>query len=327
MLPERPFCIPMGSKMHSGLLDLFVGYLRAERNLAAKTVDAYAIDVRDYLGDLDRRGIEPTAATREDVLEHLATLARHGLSARSRARHLAALRGFHRFLEDEKLSAKNPTEDLDTPRSAKKLPVFLTLAEVEALLAAPDEGTAPGRRDRAMIELLYATGLRVSELIKLKVNDVNLNDGYVLAFGKGSKERVVPIGRAAKEKIEAYLATSRPVLLKAAQASALFVTPRRAGFSRMGFWKLLRRYAAKAGITKPLSPHKLRHSFATHLVERGADLRAVQMMLGHADLSTTQIYTHVNAARLRSVYDAHHPRSRKPGAIAPSRTERRSRDP
>ncbi len=296
--------------MQTDLLDHFITYLRAERNLAGKTVEAYAVDVRGYLEDLARRKVLVEASTRDDLLEHLATLARKGLSPRSRARHLAALRGFHRFLEDEKLAPKNPTEDLDTPKSGKKLPIFLTLPEVEALLAAPDERTPAGQRDRAMIETLYATGLRVSELVKLKVADVNLLDGYVLAFGKGSKERVVPLGKMAKEKIEAYLQNGRLVLLKGAQVPALFVTLRRAGFSRMGFWKLLRRYALKAGISKPLSPHKLRHSFATHLVERGADLRAVQAMLGHADLSTTQIYTHVNAARLKSVYDTHHPRGR-----------------
>ena len=297
--------------MQADLLDHYVTYLRAERNLAAKSVEAYATDVRSYLEQLARQGVTVEDARREDVLEHLATLARHGLSPRSRARHLAALRGFHRFLEDEKLCTKNPTDDLDTPKAARKLPVFLTLPEVEALLAAADERTVVGSRDRAMIQLLYATGLRVSELVKLKVADLNLRDGFVVTMGKGRKERIVPIGRIAKEKVEAYLASARPSLLKGAQVAALFVTPRRAGFSRMGFWKLLRRYALKAGIDKPLSPHKLRHSFATHLLERGADLRAVQAMLGHADLSTTQIYTHVNATRLKAVYDAHHPRSRR----------------
>ncbi|MBK7860428.1 MAG: site-specific tyrosine recombinase XerD [Archangiaceae bacterium] len=301
----------VSAAVQTDLLDHYITYLRAERNLAPKSVEAYATDVRGYLEGLGRRGVSALCATRDDVLEHFATLARAGLSAKSRARHLAALRGFHRFLEDEKLSAHNPTEDLDTPKAARKLPVFLTLPEVEALLAAADERTVPGRRDRAMIELLYSTGLRVSELVKLKVEDVNLRDGYVMTMGKGRKERVVPLGKQAREKVDAYLVSSRPLLLKGLQVPALFVTPRRAGFSRMGFWKLLRRYAQKAGIAKPLSPHKLRHSFATHLLERGADLRAVQAMLGHADLSTTQIYTHVNATRLKAIYDAHHPRSRK----------------
>src|SRR5581483_8078396 len=191
--------------VQEALLDHFVTYLRAERNLSGKTVEAYAVDVRTYLEDLAKRGTAVEAATREDVLEHLALLRKRGLSARSSARHLAALRGFHKFLEDEKLAPKNPTEDLDTPRSAKKLPIFLSLQEVEALLAAPDERTVSGQRDRAMLEVLYATGLRVSELVGLKVADVNLTDGYLLAFGKGKKERVVPLGRMAKEKVELYL--------------------------------------------------------------------------------------------------------------------------
>jgi len=297
--------------MQEALLDHFVTFLRAERNLAPKTVDAYALDVRDWLADLDRRGVEVERAGREDVLEHLALLRRKGLSPRSSARHLAALRGFHRFLEDEKLAPGNPTDDLDTPRHTRKLPVYLSVEEIEALLAAPDEATAVGARDRAMIEVLYATGLRVSELVKLTVNDVNLTDGFVMTMGKGRKERVVPLGRQAIDTVRSYLAGPRAVILKARQSPALFVTPRGSGFSRMGFWKLLRRYARKAGIARPLSPHKLRHSFATHLVERGADLRAVQAMLGHADLSTTQIYTHVNAQRLRAVYDSHHPRGRR----------------
>lgn len=297
--------------MQSALLDHYVTFLRAERNLAPKTVDAYAIDVRGYLEHLAGRGVTVEGATREDVLEHLAWLSGRGLSPRSRARHLAALRGFHRFLEDEKLCAANPTDDLDTPKHARKLPVYLTVAEVEALLAAPDATKAVGCRDRAMIEVLYATGLRVSELITLSVNDVNLVDGFVLAFGKGRKERVVPLGRHAIDTLKAYLEGPRAAILKGRDARALFVTPRGKGFSRMGFWKLLRRYARGVGIAKALSPHKLRHSFATHLVERGADLRAVQAMLGHADLSTTQIYTHVNTQRLRAVYEQHHPRSRK----------------
>ncbi|MBX7115977.1 MAG: site-specific tyrosine recombinase XerD [Myxococcaceae bacterium] len=297
--------------MQDALLDAFIAYLRAERNLAAKTVDAYGADLKRYLEYLAQAHITAEAVTREDVLEHLATLAKKGLSPRSRARHLAALRGFHRFLEDEKIAKVDPTEDLDTPKHTQKLPVFLTLPEVEALLNAPDERTTAGARDRAMIELLYATGLRVSELLNVKVADVSLGEGYVLTMGKGRKERVVPIGRIATEKVTEYLKEARPKLLKGAESKTLFVTPRKKPFTRMGFWKLLRRYALKAGIKKRLSPHKLRHSFATHLLERGADLRSVQAMLGHADLKTTQIYTHVNAERLKAVYQAHHPRSRR----------------
>ncbi len=294
------------------LLDPFIAYLRAERGLSGKTVDAYCADLNAYFQDLARRGITAVdAVSREAVIDHLQALSRRGLSRRSQARHLAALRQFHRFLHDEKLCALDPTEDLETPRSESRLPVYLTLPEVEALLAAPDDRTVPGARDAAMLELLYATGLRVSELVSLSVNDVNLDAGYLIAFGKGQKERIVPVGAKASARITAYLSGPRAALLKGKSARALFVTLRRGPFTRMGFWKLLRRYALKAGLKKSISPHKLRHSFATHLVERGADLRAVQAMLGHADLGTTQIYTHVNRTHLHAVYDRHHPRSRK----------------
>lgn len=295
-----------------GLLDLFIAYARAERGLSPRTVNAYGDDLRRYLEDLTRAGrTEISAVGPDDVRAHLLTLAKRGVGPRSRARHLAAIRMFHRFLQSERLAPADPTEHLETPRAPRKLPIYLTLDEVEALLAAPDERTAAGVRDRAMIELLYATGLRVSELVSLPVNAVDLDQGFLIARGKGDKERVVPIGSKAVEKVRGYLRGAREVILHGRQARALFVTPRGAGFTRMGFWKLLRRHALKAGIRKALSPHKLRHSFATHLVERGADLRAVQAMLGHADLATTQIYTHVDGQRLRAVYDAHHPLARR----------------
>lgn len=295
--------------MQTDLLDHFVTYLLAERNLAPRTVDAYAVDVRGWLSELERKGRKVEGATREDVLEYLAFLAaRRKLSARSRARHLASLRAFHRFLEDERLCPADPTADLDTPRHPRTLPIYLTLAEVESLVNAPSEDTPSGIRDRAMLEVLYATGLRVSELIHLELNDVNLVDGFVIAFGKGRKERLVPLGRHAIAWVKTYLAGPRATMLKGRPSSALFVSPRGKPFSRMGLWKLIRRHARTAGIDKPLSPHKLRHSFATHLVARGADLRIVQAMLGHADLSTTQIYTHVDSQRLQAVYTRAHPR-------------------
>lgn len=290
-------------------LDAFIAFIRAERGLSGKTVDAYAADLTVYFADLKQRGItRADRVTGEDVLRHLTTLTARGLSRRSQARHLAAIRSFHRFLMAEKHVEKDATEDLDTPRSARKLPVFLTLEEVEQLLAAPEERTPVGQRDKAMLEVLYATGLRVSELVGLGINDIQLSAGYLVAQGKGSKERIVPVGTIAADKVRAYLEGPRQALLGERESKALFVTSRGDGFTRQGFWKLLKRYALKAGIRKPLSPHKLRHSFATHLVERGADLRAVQAMLGHADLATTQIYTHVNGARLRAVYDHAHPR-------------------
>lgn len=299
--------------MQTELLDHFITYLRAERNLAARTVDAYALDVRGWLEALARKQRKVEAAQREDVLAHLAELSQRGLSPRSRARHLAALRAFHRFLEDEKLCPADPTADLDTPRHARKLPVYLSLAEVEALLAAPRTDAPAGVRDRAMLEVLYASGLRVSELIHLTLTDVNLVDGYLVAFGKGRKERVVPLGRQAIHWVQAWLEGPREAMLRGRVSRALFVSPRGKAFSRMGLWKLIRRHARTAGIDKPLSPHKLRHSFATHLVAGGADLRVVQALLGHADLSTTQIYTHVDAQRLVAVYRRAHPRSRPAG--------------
>lgn len=294
-----------------GLLDLFISYLRAERGLAARTVDAYGEDIQRYLQDLRRRfKLEQINDVKTDhVRAHLAGLSAEGLARRSQARHLAAIRTFHRFLGGENLCAGDPSEEVETPKLEKKLPVFLTLPEVEALLAAPDLRQPAGVRDQAMLAVLYATGLRVSELVHLSVNDVNLQSGYLIAQGKGGKERIVPIGGQAIDKVRAYLATSRPVLLGKKRSSALFLTLRKAAFTRQGFWKLLKRHALAAGIAKRISPHKLRHSFATHLVERGADLRAVQAMLGHADLATTQIYTHVNSTRLRHLYNTAHPRA------------------
>lgn len=286
--------------------------MRAERGLSPRTVDAYAQDIVGYFEDLRKRGrSDLEGVAQADVLNHLSSLARRGLSRRSQARHLASLRMFHRFLQTEKVLEKDPTEDIDTPKIARKLPVFLTLEEVEALLAAPDERTRAGVRDRAMLELLYATGLRVSELVKITVNDLQLTAGYLVARGKGNKERIVPVGRIAAEKVREYLAAVRPEILHGRESTYLFLTPRGGPFTRQGFWKLVRRYALKAGIKKNISPHKLRHSFATHLVERGADLRAVQQMLGHADIGTTQIYTHVDRTRLHKLYDQHHPRSRR----------------
>ena len=291
-------------------LDAFVAYLRAERGLSPRTVEAYARDLVEYLEALRRARVgTPAEVLQEHVRGHLATLGRR-LSARSQARHLAAIRMFHRFLVAERHAAADPTEQVETPRQARRLPVFLTLDEVETLLEAPRDTTPAGLRDRAMLHVLYATGLRVSELVGLSVNSVQLDAGYVVARGKGDKERLVPLGRRAVAEVRAWLGRGRPALLRGRGSRALFVGPRGTALTRQGVWKLLRRHALAAGIKKRLSPHKLRHSFATHLVERGADLRVVQAMLGHADLATTQIYTHVDGRRLRAVYDAAHPRSR-----------------
>ncbi len=291
-----------------GLLDLFIGHLRAERASSPHTVDAYARDITGWLGHLGKQGVADIAeARRAHMTGYMEVLARKGLSAKTQARKLAALRTFHRFLREERLSSIDPTENVDRPRVPQSLPVFLTVEEVEELLAAPQVQTLAGARDVAMLEVLYATGLRVSELCRLELNDLQLRAGYLIVMGKGKKERLVPVGQKATEAVGAYLDGPRAALLRGRQSRALFVTRLGRAFSRAGFWKLLRRYALKAGIKKPLSPHKLRHSFATHLLERGADLRAVQAMLGHSDISTTQIYTHVTRARLFALYQQHHP--------------------
>ncbi len=232
-----------------------------------------------------------------------------GLSPRSVARTIACIRGYYRFLLLEKRIATDPAEDLSAPRAWPALPKYLDLEDVDRLLSAPDPTIPRGLRDKALIELLYATGLRVSELLSLRPGDLNLDAMYLTCIGKGDKQRIVPLGHAAADWIQRYTREARPALLKHRKSPWLFVNAKAGGrLSRVGFWKLLKEYGIKAGVTRELSPHVLRHSFATHLLERGADLRAIQMMLGHADLSTTQIYTHVLEARLRAVYDKFHPR-------------------
>ncbi|HEY0839226.1 MAG TPA: site-specific tyrosine recombinase XerD [Vulgatibacter sp.] len=292
------------------LLDLFIEYIRVERGLRPKTVDAYGEDLRDYLDDLHRAGMSDAALIEPSHIEtHLANLAGRGLSSRSQARHLASIRMLHRFLLADRITTTDPARAIERPKPERKLPVYLTVPEVEALLAVPESATVLGARDKAMIELLYATGLRVSELCGLEVADLNLAAGYLIARGKGDKERIVPVGAIARAAVEHYLDGPRAALDGGCDARHLFLRPGGKGLSRQAFWKRLRRHAIAAGIDRPISPHKLRHSFATHLLERGADLRAVQQMLGHADVSTTQIYTHVDSRRLRGLYDRFHPRA------------------
>lgn len=292
------------------LFDLYIDYLRTERGLAANSIEAYASDLRRYLDDCERAGARYAGdLARAHVTAHLLGLHRTGLSTRSQARHLASLRGFHRFLLREGHAKSDPTEQAETPRIVRRLPAVLSVEDVERLLAAAAADTPAGRRDRAMLEVLYATGLRASELCRLRIGDVNGRDGYLLTRGKGGKERVVPIGRAAVARVGAYLGSARPAILRGRTSPYLFVTARGGPFTRQGLHQLLRRYALAAGIGRPVSPHQLRHSFATHLLENGADLRAVQAMLGHADVGTTEIYTHVDRRHLRGVYDRAHPRA------------------
>jgi len=291
-------------------LDLFFAHVRIEKGLAANTVEAYGRDLRRYAEHLAALGLADWAAvTRAEVQAHLAELVRRGLSSRSQARALSAIRQLHALLVAEKLAPLDATDEIDSPRPGRRLPSLLSRAEVEALLVQPDPRRAAGRRDRAMLELLYATGLRVSELVSLELNDLNLETRVLVARGKGSKERLVPVGAPAADAVRAYLFSARDALLRGRRSKDLFVTPRGGRMTRQGFAKIVARHGRAAGIRRPISPHKLRHSFATHLLEGGADLRAVQAMLGHADVSTTQIYTHVDRTHVRRLYDRFHPRA------------------
>jgi integrase/recombinase XerD len=291
-------------------LDLFLSHVRLEKGLSANTVEAYGRDLRRYLEHLAAMGRTSwEAVTRADVQAHLAELVRRGLAARSQARALSSIRSLHALVYAEKLAPSDATDEIDAPRAGRKLPAPLSRGDVERLLAAPDARKPAGRRDRAMLELLYATGLRVSELVSLELNDVDLEARVLVARGKGSKERLVPVGAPAAEAVKAYLSGAREALLRGRRSKDLFVTPRGRRMTRQGMAKLLGRYARGAGISRRVSPHKLRHSFATHLLEGGADLRAVQAMLGHADVTTTQIYTHVDRTHARKLYERFHPRA------------------
>jgi integrase/recombinase XerD len=292
----------------------YLDHLRVERNLAQNSIAAYGHDL-GRLGAFARarrRGV--LALSHRDMADFLGALRRDGLSPRSVARAVHGVRGLYRFAVREGRLESDPTENLRTPRAFTALPRFLTPSQVEDLLAAPDVGQPLGLRDRAILEVLYATGLRVSELISLRARDVDLEVGLVTCFGKGRKERLVPLGEEAQQWVRRYLDLGRPRLMerparRGRSSPLLFVSGRGSGLSRMGLWGLVRRHALAAGVADILTPHVLRHSFATHLLERGADLRALQAMLGHSDISTTQIYTHVTRERLRQVYDKYHPRA------------------
>jgi integrase/recombinase XerD len=292
-------------------VDEYLSHLRYERRLADHTLESYARDLQ-ALG-LYAAGVEraPEQLTRRDLEALVRSLMSEGKSPRSVARLVACVRGFYRFLVVHHHVSDSPAVDLQAPRAWKVLPKFLSPDDVERLLKAPDTRTAKGVRDRALIELLYATGLRVSELVTLRPQDLHLDAGYLTTTGKGRKQRIVPVGDEAGEWVGRYMRTARPALLGKRQSPRLFVNARGGGIgmTRVGFWKILKSYGREAGIARQISPHVLRHSFATHLLERGADLRAIQQMLGHADLSTTQIYTHILDARMRALYDRFHPRA------------------
>lgn len=291
------------------LADRYLTYLLVEKGLARKTIESYSRDLARYFAFLKKNTVRDV--TENDtvmLLKHLIGLRNAGLAARSRARHLVTLRGFYKFLTRENIIPSDPSRLIDLPKTGLKLPNVFSIAEIGRLLAAPDPHTPRGLRDMAMLELLYAAGLRVSELIGVKLQAVNLEAGFVRVMGKGAKERIVPIGQHARQAIQAYLASARPALLKSLISPYLFVARRGQPMTRQGFWKLLKRYGRMAGIIKEITPHSLRHSFASHLLEGGADLRAVQVMLGHADISTTQIYTHVAREHLQKIHETFHPR-------------------
>jgi len=299
----------VGINLDAGIQQ-FLDHAKVERDLTPATIEAYGRDLSRFARFAAARRVTAAEAVRTiDVLDFLVHLTERKMSARSQARRLIALRQLFKFLKAERRCEANPTEEVELPRFGRKLPDYLSLDEVDRLIAAPDRAAVRGARDAAMLETLYATGLRVSELCKLRLRDVNFDAGYLLAFGKGRKERLVPVGEQAIAALRAYVEGARGKQCGARAVEALFLTHHGRAMTRQGFWKLLNRYAAAAGITKRISPHKLRHSFATHLIERGADLRAVQSMLGHADIGTTEIYTHVSRRHLRSVYDKFHPRA------------------
>lgn len=287
----------------------FLDYIRVEKGLAANTVLAYRRDLIKFATHLARTKKDWNQADRESVRQFLEHLHRQNLTPRAIARHLVSLRGCYQFLVREGRVGRDPTIDIDPPRLSQTLPKYLAAVDVEKLLIQPDPSNPAGLRDRAMLEVLYATGMRVSELISVRWEDFDANLGVVRCLGKGNKERLIPVGKSALRSLEAYVASGRAKLAKKASVPFLFVNQRGGKLSRVGFWKILSRYGRKAGIRTPLSPHVVRHSFATHLLERGADLRSIQMMLGHSDISTTQIYTHVIKERLKEVYQAHHPRA------------------
>ena len=289
------------------ILNNYISYLKVEKRYSSNTVQAYYRDISRFLQFTGKCPLETFDSKR--IRCYLLECLEKGHDSRSTARYLSSLKSFFNFLCSENYLKDNPAEILESPKQWRKLPNVVSLDEVEALLACPDPKTLIGIRDKAMLEVLYATGLRVSELISLKVNDFDLQVGFLRAMGKGSKERVVPLGAIALTEVKNYIDTARRVLLSGNTAHELFISRRRSKMTRQGFWKILKAYALKANIKTPVSPHSLRHAFATHLLERGADLRSVQEMLGHVDISSTQIYTHILQDRMQQVHDKFHPRA------------------
>ena len=290
-------------------IDAFLDYLSVERGLSSNTITSYRGDLNSYLDFLAGFHIDAVSkTTKNNIIDFMLFQKDKGIGANSIARRLAAIKSFYRFLVRERLLKNDPTSLIDSPKLWKKIPETLSVNEVEALINQPELRRKQGIRDRAILETLYASGMRVSEAVNLKLDNVNLDIGFLRCIGKGNKERVIPLGRKATSSIKRYLEVSRPNLLGKKESEFLFLSRFGKKISRQSFWKLIKKYALEAGIKKPMRPHILRHSFATHLLERGADLRSVQEMLGHANISTTQIYTHINKDRLKSIHRLYHPR-------------------
>jgi len=291
-----------------GLIEIFLDSLWVERGVSDHTLTAYGADLKGVAVALNKQGKGLCSAARDNLLDYLAQRVEQGVSPRTTARLLSSLRRFYQYLLREGRIEQDPTAQIDAPKLGRPLPKSLTEEDVEALLNAPDIGTALGLRDRSMLELIYASGLRVSELVGLTLSEVSMAQGVVRIFGKGGKERLVPMGEECLDWLQSYKDEARPELLSGKISDAMFVTRRGEGMTRQAFWYLIKRYALQAGVKSSLSPHTMRHAFATHLLNHGADLRVLQMLLGHSDLSTTQIYTHVARERLKSLHAEHHPR-------------------
>ena len=291
------------------LVESFLNYLSVERGLSSNTLSAYRNDLIKFVGFLEKKNLNsPSRLSRDDINSYTWQLKEKGLSSTSLSRNLVAIKVFFRFLAREKIINSDPTEMMESPKLWKKLPEALSLGDVEALLNAPNIKNPQGLRDRAILEVMYATGMRVSEVVNLNLQDLNNEAGFVRCIGKGQKERIIPVGKRAIHFADSYVRQIRPKILKGKTSSALFVSRLGKKLSRQSLWKIIKKYAKIAKIKKPIRPHILRHSFATHILERGADLRAVQEMLGHSDISTTQIYTHINRDRLKEIHKKFHPR-------------------
>jgi integrase/recombinase XerD len=305
-LPSRK---PSETDFFTRYLPTYADHLSVERGLSRRSVESYVRDLQGFGRHLEAVGRDLRRVVRQDLVRYVQNRRSAGLSARSAARLLSALRGFFRYCAAEGIVPEDPAVQMTSPKTWTALPHALSGSEIEALLAAPDVSTAQGLRDRAMLETLYASGLRVSELVRVETERTDLEGGTLLVSGKGNKERLVPVGREAKKWIAKYVREARPELDRS-RSEFLFLTRRGTPMTRQRFWQLVERYARSAGVRSRISPHVLRHSFATHMLEHGADLRSVQLLLGHADISTTQIYTHVSRSRLRQVYDDFHPRAK-----------------